>query len=260
MKSILFLVLLISVNVSNAQMPETLEGQYRSSYNGDVIRLSLKQQTPLSYNGQMNDSYQQYDVTLLRDDNKVTGSATEKSMGLIFNLTGTVLPLQLNLIFKITLEGVENSMDLTFEKLSDDADEPSTLQRDPIAKIQFPEGATHPEALIGTWAKEELYQSGAGDNYMGAGFSESMTFLPGGQLADAGSEAYISGNQYSGQSSSQGLNIIPGVSWFTVGNQLYLKASENGMEETYHLGKYYIENGHLLITSTNGEKLLLTKR
>ena len=114
--------------------------------------------------------------------------------------------------------------------------------------------------MIGTWTKEELYQSGYGDAYMGAGTSQSMTFLQGGRMAEAGSSSYISGSDYNGQSSDDGGGVIPGVIWYTIGNQLYMQGTENGRTQTVHLGKYYIENNNMLITGTNGEKILLTKK
>ena len=127
------------------------------------------------------------------------------------------------------------------------------------SQVVFPSGASHPQELLGTWTKEELYQSGQGDSYMGASASESMTFLAGGRMAESGSSATISGSNYSGQSSGQGTGVIPGLVWYTIGNQLYLQVTENGQTQNVHLGKYYVENNNMLITGTNGEKILLTR-
>ncbi|HSF89687.1 MAG TPA: hypothetical protein VLA46_09735, partial [Saprospiraceae bacterium] len=95
---------------------------------------------------------------------------------------------------------------------------------------------------------------------MGAGFSQSMTFLANGQLSEGGSFATMSGSNYSGQSTGQGAGVIPGVKWYTIGNQLYMQVTENGQTQEVHLGRYYVENNNMLITGTNGEKILLKRQ
>jgi uncharacterized pyridoxamine 5'-phosphate oxidase family protein len=49
---------------------------------------------------------------------------------------------------------------------------------------------------------------------------------------------------------------VDGVYWFTENKKLYLQAVQNGKTEVQALGKYYMENNHLLITAENGGKVL----
>jgi hypothetical protein len=95
---------------------------------------------------------------------------------------------------------------------------------------------------------------------MGAGFSQSMTFLPDGHIAEGASSAYMSGSYYSGQSTGQGSGIIQGLAWYAIGNKLFLQITERGQLQTVQLGTYYIEGNNMLITGTNGEKLLLSRK
>ncbi|MEZ4987844.1 MAG: hypothetical protein R2795_22920 [Saprospiraceae bacterium] len=127
-----------------------------------------------------------------------------------------------------------------------------------VNRIPFPANASFPASLSGRWTKNETYNSGYGDNFMGANFSQSLVFLPDGTLSEGGSNASMSGGYY-GQSQGNGTGPIDGIGWYAVGNQLYLLIQDSGQWQTAHLGKWYVENNHLLITGTNGEKLLLSR-
>ena len=70
----------------------------------------------------------------------------------------------------------------------------------------------------------------------------------------------MSGSNYSGQSTGQGGGIIPGAAWYTIGNQLYLMFTENGQTQNVALGKYYVEGNNMLLTGSNGEKILLSRK
>lgn len=256
---ILFCLLLVAACVysQSPSMSAPLNGTYMAEFGGDVLTLNLKPSNSSTYTGEMKDSQQTYAVELRQKGNTVEGSAVESTMGLVFTITGTTGQDAMSLHFEIDLFGKINSMDIVFTKpgSASSASLPDASNSD----LTFPAGAEHPQALTGTWTHEQLYQSGYGDNGMSAGFSESMTFLPDGHLAEGGSNTYISGSNYSGQSAGAGSGIVPGVVWYTIGNQLYMIVNENGTTETVHLGKYYIEDGHLLITTLSGEKLLLSK-
>lgn len=254
--SFFFCSLLLQAQTSVSNDP--LSGQYHANLNGDEIILGINLKAGTSYIGTMTDSHQKYSLNLELSNNiNVTGTAKEYSMGLQFDVTGILDGDQLSLTFSITVGNEQNQMKIDFAREGSIANGATgTSQTMPA----LPKDATHPRELIGTWTKEELYQSGYGDNYMGAGFSQSMTFLEDGNLSEGGSSATMSGSNYSGQSTGQGSGIIPGVKWYTIGNQLYMQGTENGQTQEIHLGKYYIENGNMLITGTNGEKVLLKKQ
>lgn len=242
-----------------AQTSDPVAGHYTASLNEDPLTLILEQQSGDTYTGTMKDSYQTYTMNLRRSGNMITGTATEASLGLQFEVSGQIQGVQLPLRFTVDFMGEKTTMDIAFSKTGPVAS-PVSGGPPSLSDIVFPSDATHPGEIMGTWAKEEMYQSGYGDNFMGAGFTQSMTFLPNGRLADGGSAAYMSGSHYSAQSGGQGDGVIPGLAWYTIGNQIYLLAMENGQTQTLHLGKYYVENNHMLITGNNGEKILLSRR
>lgn len=249
----LFCLIMTAISAQTSSDP--LSGNYTGFYNGDNISLVLVSPTANVYTGTMNDSYQTYAMQLTMNGRTLTGTATESSMGLVFQVKGNAPENQLNLNFQIVIEGTKAEMDIAFTKQGKVSAGNAASQ----STMQLPANAEHPAALIGTWTKEELYQSGYGDNYMGGGFSQSMTFLANGQVAEGGSNAYISGSNYSGQSSGTANGVVAGVLWYTQGNQLYLLVTENGVTQAIHLGKYYIEGQNMLITGTNGEKILMNR-
>ncbi len=240
---------------------DPLSGQYRTNLQGDEIVLGINLKSGSAYIGTMTDSHQKYSLNLELSNNKdVTGTAKEYSMGLQFDVTGTLDGDQLSLTFSITVGNEQNQMKIDFAREGAIAEGVDGTSLNSQTMPALPKDAVHPRDLVGTWTKEELYNSGYGDNYMGAGFSESMTFLSDGQLSDGGSSATMSGSNYSGQSAGQGSGVIPGVKWYTIGNQLYMQVTENGQTQEIHLGRYFVENGNMLITATNGEKVLLKKK
>jgi hypothetical protein len=239
---------------------DPLSGQYHATLGSDAIALGINLKSGASYIGSMTDSHQKYSLNLELSDGKyVSGTAKEYSMGLQFDVTGTIEGDQLPLTFSIAVGNEQSQMKIDFIRDGSDTQGTAAGIHSQIT-TSLPMDATHPRDLVGTWTKEELYNSGYGDNYMGAGFSQSMTFLADGNLSEAGSSATMSGSNYSGHSSGQGSGIIPGVKWYTIGNQLYMQVTENGQTQEVHLGKYYIENGNMLITGTNGEKILLSRK
>lgn len=236
---------------------DPLSGSYSGSHNGDALFLVIQDPVGNMYSGLMKDSYQSYSLSLVKSGNTIQGTATESSLNLVFQVSGTIPARptdQLVLTLAIEVQGTPAVMEIAFSKQSHTTS--STLI--PTSPT-LPGGAQHPVQLVGTWTKEELYQSGYGDNYMGAGFSQSMTFLSNGHMAEAGSSAHISGSNYSGQSSGGNSGVIPGVLWYALDNQLYLLVTENGVTQTYHLGRFFVEGNNLLITGTNGEKTLMHK-
>ena len=239
---------------------DPLNGNYTANYNGDNLYLSLEQKSGSAYGGVMEDSYQTYTVTLRLSGSKVSGTAIESSMDLHFDVVGKVQGDQLSLSFTIDVLGEKQTMDLVFLRQGSGSTTTLNLDDETTSKLSLPSGAKHPQEVCGTWAKEEMYNSGSGDAFMGAGFSQSMTLLPDGHVAEGGSSTYISGSDYSGSSSGAGSGIIPGLAWYTISNKFFLQITENGQLQTVPLGTFYVEGSNMLITGGNGEKLLLSRK
>jgi hypothetical protein len=240
-------------------------GKYTGQVNGDNIEMTLQNNGQNTLVGNMKDSQQSYVVNASTDGNKLTGTAIESTMGLTFVLDGTLNANQLPMKMTIEVDGQSNTMLVLFTKQgfvsqpTTSAPPPDNLGTGQYSKQKVPAGATNDPNLVGNWVKEEHYRSGYGSDAMSGSFSQSMILFANGSVSDGGSRAGVSGSTYSG-SSEGGAQVLPNVLWYNVGNQLYLQGTENGQTQTVHLGKYYIENGKMLITGTNGNKQFLTKR
>lgn len=113
--------------------------------------------------------------------------------------------------------------------------------------------------LVGKWVNEQIYNSGSGDSFFGGTTTQSLIFYADGSLSDGGSSTTVSGSNYYGSSSDKGASpAIPNVSWYAQNQHIFIKDAVSG--QTVDLGKYYIENGALLITGNNGKKLLFRKK
>lgn len=253
MKRILTGLAFLTMQSLYAQWP----GEYQGTLNGDQIVLVLYQQgTKVS--GTLRDSYQTYQITAEAAGNKLAGDAKEASLGITFILRAE---RQDNLISGQLLLDYQGQMVETPFTVSKVGQNQPPVSQTPIAgsKIPFPAGATFPDALSGSWTKNESYNSGYGSDFMGANFSQTMTFYPDGSLSEDGSNATMGGSNYYGQSSGGGGGILEGVAWYATGNQLYLLVWDQGSWQSLHLGKWYVEGNNLLITGVNGEKLLLSR-
>jgi hypothetical protein len=239
---------------------QQLAGLYHAQLNGDDITLDIQpKQSDGTFPGTMNDSYQSYAVVLQIDGNTVTGTATESTLGLTFDATGMLKGSKLDLNFSFEFNGARNSMDISFTKSGSAPTDISQKSETASSKLTFPQGAAHPPSIAGTWMKEELYQSGYGDNFMGAGFTQKMTFFPDGHIAEGASSSYMSGSYYSGQSYGDGDGVIPGLGWYTIGKTFYIQLTENGKTQNIPLGTFYVEGNNMMITASSGDKLLLTR-
>jgi hypothetical protein len=239
---------------------QSFEGKYNGHMDNDDIHLQLNEDKKNEYSGKMTDSQQNYVVKAKSNGNNLTGTATETQLGLVFKISGGWQDLKLKL--KLEIEGLPDNMEILFEKESQSPDPKQNKpekKNNQITEFKFPKDATHDPMLIGAWTKNENYNSGFGDNYMGASYSETLVLFENGTVGDGGSQATMSGNNYLGQSES-GFKALPGVFWYNINNQLYISAIQDGKTETQHLGKYYIENNNMLITSTNGNKTLLSRK
>ena len=254
MKLTLLFCALMSITTSMAQW----SGTYYGTVNGDNVMMTLKQ-VENSVTGTMKDSYQHFDISGTVSGETFTGIATEHSLQLEFQLNALKKGDLLDCKLSIEVLGNTSETPFTVQKEAEKSNESIAKSTAVTSAIPFPSGATFPSALVGKWTQNESYNSGSGDNFMGANFSQSMTFYNDGTLSEGGSSASMSGSNYSNQSSGGGSGKLDGVGWYAKQKNFYLIVFNNGAWQSVHVGTWYAENNHLLITSTNGEKLLLSK-
>ena len=138
--------------------------------------------------------------------------------------------------------GTQNTSDTTQSETSSN---PESNQMDP--------------EVVGTWMHETVNSLGSSGDQTFIQKQELMTFGEDGSLTYGGSKTTVGGNMsdYSEQAGS----AIPNVFWHTKENCIYLTAKDkSGKQETAKMGKYYIENGKMLITSDDGTQLVLVKQ
>jgi len=237
---------LLFLSVSNL-VAQDFSGTYTGTYNGDPVVLKLSTTAANTYTGTINDSQMTYEVAAQSTGKNLKGTCTEKSLGLNLQLSGVLNGTSLNL--NLSMMGAIITFDLK------KAGAQVAVVAAPSQSI--PSDARRDPAVVGRWTHQSNYNSGYGQGSMS---SESvMIFYADGRLADGGSCTVTSGSGWSGSSSDQGSGVVEGVIWYTKGGQLYLQSVINGKTETQLLGKYYIEDGKMLITAQNGNKMLLYK-
>ena len=259
MKKFLFLSLLFSSVFNGLIGQNPFSGTYNGKYNGDNIVLMLQNSNNNALVGKMTDSQQNYEVVATGKDNQIQGKAVEKNLNLTFILNGQLVGNQLNMQMTLELNGQKQVLDVVFMKQDKVISTIAPSTTTPSQKVKFPNGSSHDPNLVGMWTKSETYNSGSGDNFMGSNFEQSMVFFADGSLGEGSSRASISGSHYSGYTEG-GARALPSVYWYNIGNQLYIYTTENGQTASTHLGKYYIENGAMLITGVNGQKMLLQRK
>ncbi|MBC7885212.1 MAG: hypothetical protein H7X99_07040 [Saprospiraceae bacterium] len=231
------------------------DGNYEGVLNGDKVTLSLLTSGTKNVTGKMLDSQNKFNVSGSYIQGTFTGKAIEPDMGVEFAMSGTLS----GDIFRVNLGfdylGEHHNMEVLFNKI---------ISTDQSKKTKSPSAIpdkSRDQRITGTWVKESNYSSGYGSNntYGFMSSSESMVFFSDGGMADGGSSTVIGGNDFSGKTSSKE-KAIPGLYWWTENNVIYLRITEEGKSQEVALGKYYIENGSMLITGANGEKVLLTKQ
>jgi hypothetical protein len=252
----LFLTLILS-SIATAQT--AFIGSYKAFYNNDNMLLTLKSNGANSLTGEMTDSQQKYIVNATTKGNAIKGTAFEATLNITFTFEGSLNGSQLPLNFTLNANGQTANLAINFTKNEAASAAPTTTAPPQYSKQQLPSGATNDPNLVGKWTKNESYNSGYGDNFQSGSFSQSMILFADGSVSDGGSRAGVSGSNYSGYSQGGG-QALPNVLWYNINNQLYLQATENGKSQTIHLGRYYIENGKMLITGANGQKLFMTKQ
>ena len=255
MKTILAVLLIQMVSYVAAQW----SGDYRGTVNGDPVQVHLMQQGQ-KVSGTMKDSYQTYAIVGDVDGNRLAADAVEASLGLTFALLGEMKGSDIHFNLIIELLGQRTETPFTVTRSSNSTAISAKSNKSTVTKIPFPADAQFPVALVGMWTKNETYNSGGyGGDFMGANFSQSMTFHADGTLSEGGSSATMSGSNYYGSSTEDGGGTLDGIGWYAVNNQLYLMIFDQNRWQNVHLGKWYVENRNLLITATSGEKLLLSK-
>lgn len=228
-------------------------GDYYGTVNGDNVRLTLSQ-NGTSIQGEMKDSQQNYFVKGEVNGMEFSGTATEETYDISFGLNAHKNGDMLECVLIVDMNGEHAEVPFLLQKQGSGASNQAVT-----GKIPFPAGATFPAALTGYWTQHETYNSGSGDNFMGANFSQSMTFHGDGTLSEGGSSASMSGSNYSGQSTGAGSGKLEGLGWYAIQNNFYLIIFHEGKWVPVHVGTWYTENNHLLITGNQGEKLLLSR-
>ncbi len=248
-----FLPLFFTLFSLTVAFGQDFSGHYTGTYNGDNVNMTIESAGPGHWSGLITDSQQEYKVTASNQGSNLTGTATCESLGISFDLTGQLKGNTLDV--KMNFLGVE--MLVLFTKAGKTA--PATAAARSSAMPELPAGARHDPALVGKWMHQENYNSGVGmDGYYSN--NTYLAFNADGTLSDYGGETMMGSNTGSGQSSNAGMGVIPGVKWYSDKNSLYLVANEKGKTETVRLGRYYIENGALLITADNGTKVLYCEK
>jgi len=208
----------------------------------------------------MQDSYNTYAVLGTTKSSTFTGTAQENSLGITFAMTalkqGPVLTTKL--VFEFL--GTQKTMDIVFTQIpavrtSEQQVSKATSTKHPVS------GKPHDKNIIGLWSKESNYSSGYGSNgsYGSMSSKESLEFLADGRIATGGSSTVIGGANYTGVATEGGRQIADGWYWYSENSKIFLHITQQGQTQTVALGKYYIENGRMLITAENGVKLLLTR-
>ncbi len=231
-------------------------GTYEGIFNGDNISLTLISNGANNVVGNMQDSQNKYDVSGTTNNNTFSGQAIEIKLGIQFAMSGTLQSNVFNAILTFDYLGEKHDMNVVFNKKK------TRNQAESTNKTVGIPNKPRDGNVVGTWVKESNYSSGYSSNgsYGAMSSRESLVFYADGSMADGGSSTVVGGSNFSGSSSGAGSGVVPGLYWWTENSKIYLHITEGGKSQQLELGRYYIENGRMLITGANGEKILLTKQ
>ncbi len=227
---------------------------FTGSYDGllnqtEAVTLTLIRTATGQYNGSLRDKAQNYVVQATSEGNQLTGTASESDLGITFDLTGTLSGSQLTL--DLTLLGMTTSV-IMQKTITSPA---STIKPDLSAPVK--QGKQDP-AVVGKWTRQTNYQSGYGmDGTMSS--EETIRFNGDGTLSDEGSRTVVGGAGWSGTAAGSPGGVIQGWSWYTEKQQLFLITHASGTTQTIPLGRYFIEDGKMLLTAADGTKVLYYK-
>lgn len=227
-------------------------GQYTAFFNGDNITLELKEKGQ-SLTGTMKDSQQNYAIKAEKNGQGFEGTAVDDKLGITFMITATASAQGIDMDFDVDYEGSRTDAFLVNfvkeGKEKNTANEGGKKSKKPIDK-----------RIVGQWKHESFYSSGYGSDGMSGSNTQYLAFNEDGTMTDMGNQASISGSNYSGNSGKgSGNGTVSNVWYYTQGNQIIVYTMVNGAEQEMPMGTYYIEDGKLLITQANGEKLLLQR-
>ncbi len=237
-------------------------GTFTGVLNGDNIKLILQPSSNNVIVGKMTDSQQVYEVNGTSNGSKMVGTAVEKTLNLTFQLNGTIKDNHLLMDLTFEVSGQKHDMQVDFTKQgAASASSKVTEQTPPYNKPKMPSGSKIDANLVGKWVNEQQYNSGFGSDFFGSSSSQSLIFFADGSLSDGGGSVSVSSGNYYGNATDKGQPVpLPNVSWYVLNQHIFIMGIENGKTQTADLGKYYLENGAMLITGNNGKKLLFQKR
>lgn len=259
--NIIFLFLsCLLVFTHNGLTQASWQGKYRGTFNGDSVFLEFVLVQDGQASGTMHDSYNHYVVQGLVMDSVFSGTAQENTLGLTFQMTSLLRGDMMATQMVFDYLGMQNKMDIFFTREIPVSLKVSNKPSNATAKNPV-SGRHRDRSIAGLWSKESNYSSGYGSNntYGSMSTKEYMEFLPDGRIATGGSSTVIGGSNYTGITSDRGNQVAEGWFWYSEGNRIYLHIVQQGQGQDVALGKYYIENGRMLITADNGVKMLLTR-
>lgn len=232
-----------------------LEGNYTGTINGSTVQLQLQSAGINQLVGRLSDEYQTFKISATTNNQCFEGNAVETNLNLDLAIKGCQNQQTLKIQLDFSALGVNEIQEIILTKVPFSNQNTSRNNTNTTADLKV----NRDYALVGLWKQEQIYNSGYGGDYFGGSLTQKVIFFADGSIADAGSQAHISGHDFSGLSQDQSIDKIEGVQWSTQNNQLLLTVSKEGQSQTVTMGKYYIENGKMLITNKNGEKTLLIK-
>ena len=231
---------------------QNFSGNYTGFINEtETVTLSLNMQQQDVYSGTLKDSQQSYEVNAVSLDGKLTGTATESNLGLTFDLEGILQGNQLTLNLAVLGSVTTVLMTKAGTAATNTKPAPSTATATPKPGKRDPN-------VVGKWTHQTNYNSGYGQEGTMSN-EESIIFNDEGTLSNGGSRTVTGGSDWSGTSGSAAGGVIPGLYWYTENQQIFLTTTQNGKTETASLGRYYIEDGKMLITGADGTKMLYYK-
>ncbi len=255
MRYYIFSLFLLSYSIGHGQWVGIYEGQI----NGDNVKVDITNQANNKIEGVMSDSYQKFNITGDINGNRMAGDAVEQTWGLKVAILGEIKGNTIDFKLVTSILGVKSETPFTVTKQSK-TNQKNAASSTSANTANLAKGTSRDPKVVGRWTKNESYNSGYGDNFMGANFSQSFILYADGGVEDGGSNASVSGSNYYGKSSDGGAsNAIPGLIWYTKDSQLFFSYTQDGKTQSESLGKYYVENNKMLITLANGKKILLSR-
>lgn len=248
MKTTFFILTLFCFCSVEAQ--NSFVGTFSGVYNGDKLTMILESKGGNNLTGKMKDSEQTYDITAVASGNSLKGTAVQSALFLNLPFDATLSGNELSLAFDLSAFGTNQKMLVNLTKQGTSSTAKPITSSSTIVK-----GKRDP-AIVGQWSRSESYSSGSGDSYFSGTTQSSMVFNADGSLIDGGSRTVVGGSNYTGDTGTSKAKPLEGVSWYSENNNIYLVVSQNGKSQTVKLGRYYIENGKMLITGDNGKKEL----